>query len=218
MTTISAVRPNDSWDQSPASASRSGILLRGPQAVSEQSIPDAWDDEEEEEEDNQKIWEDANARAPMPELVISSSSTTSTIAPPPITAFQTPMRILKRPSASTNSNANSSASQGSSGQTLAEREARYQAARERIFGGEDGSGSSLTLSDSGNGNGKSKRGGSVPGASSQTQIGNVLRQPLGPESDGSKASEVGQAPKGFKRRSINEPSRSQPGTTVPRST
>lgn len=157
-----------------------------------------------------------NARAPMPEVVISSSSTASTIPPPPITAFQTPMRILKRPSASTNSTANSSASQGSSGQTLAEREARYQAARERIFGGEDGNESSMTLND--NGNGKSKRSGSVLGGSSQTQIGNVLRQPLGPEADNSKANEGGQAPKGFKRRSINEPHRSQPGTAVPRST
>lgn len=222
-------------------SSRSNVLLRRP--VAEQSIPDAWDDDEEEEEDNQKIWEDAyvepfnllqnrpiaelisllssfcsarNARAPMPELVISSSSTTSTVIPPPVSAFQTPMRILKRPSASTNSNTNSSASQGASGQTLAEREARYQAARERIFGGDDGSGSNVTLSD--NGNGKSKRGGGIPGASSQTQIGNVLRQPLGPEADGSKASEVGHAPKGFKRRSINEPLRSRSGTTVPRST
>lgn len=148
----------------------------------------------------------------MPELVISSS-TASTVAPPPVTAFQTPMRILKRPSASPNSNANSSASQGASGQTLAEREARYQAARERIFGGDDGSG---ILSD--NGNEKSKRGGSVPGPSSQAQTGNVLRQPLGPEADSSKATDVGQAPKGFKRRSINETPRSQPGTAVPRST
>jgi hypothetical protein len=42
------------------------------------------------------------------------------------------------------------------------------------------------------------------------KLGNVLRQPLGPEADSSKATEVGQAPKGFKRRSINEtPARSR---------
>jgi len=216
MTTVGTARPNDSWDQPSVNnaSSRSKALLR---PVPAQSVPDDWDDEEgDEEDDNQKIWEDANTRAPMPELVLTSSSTASTVAPPPITAFQTPMRILKRPSASHNDpSANASASPGASSHTLAEREARYQAARERIFGGDDGSGSNL--SDTG-GSGKSKlRGGGAAQApaSSPTQMGNVLRQPLGPEADSPKDGEVGKTPKGFKRRSTNGPqSRSQPGGTA----
>ena len=61
---------------------------------------------------------------------------------------------------------NSSTSQGNSGHTLAEREARYQAARERIFGGDDGSASNVN--DSG---GKPKRGGAT---SPPTPTGNVF--------------------------------------------
>ncbi|KAG7442873.1 uncharacterized protein BT62DRAFT_935601 [Guyanagaster necrorhizus] len=60
----------------------------------------------------------------MPTVVSSSTPT------PPAAAFQPVMRILKRPTNSTNS----SVSSVPSTESFSEREARYQAARERIFG------------------------------------------------------------------------------------
>ncbi|KAF5350593.1 hypothetical protein D9756_008676 [Leucocoprinus leucothites] len=99
-----------------------------------------------EEGTNKKIWEAANSQdsAPMPALL---SSRTGSVIPPPAGAFQPAMRILKRPQSSS-----SSASQGSpatspppTGESLHEREARYAAARERIFG-LDGSDESVATS------------------------------------------------------------------------
>jgi len=191
MTTV-----NDSWDQ-PSSSSRSNNATYRP-APPVHSVPDAWDDEEdEEEEDNQKIWEDANTRAPMPELIISSSGITPTAVPPSVTAFQTPMRILKRPS-SHNTTANSSSSQTPI-ETLAQKEARYQAARERIFGGDDGSGSNVTE----NGNGTSKRDGDDQKRNPATPAVNVVRNPIGPSEIWK--DEGGQVYKGFRRRSTKGP-------------
>lgn len=138
-----------------------------------------------------------NAKAPMPELVIASSNTTSVAPPPPAAILQAPMRILKRPTASPNSNANSASSQPS--ETLAEREARYQAARERIFGGDssaskNASDSSVSKLKKGR---RSQSGESSPGPTANT---NVLRNPLGPsDSPGNQTS------KGFKRRSGKGP-------------
>jgi len=100
------------------------------------NIPDAWDDEEE-EEDSEKIWESANSKAPMPELLISRSSTgPPSIVSPPTAAIQAPLRILKRPSSNSNSSSTVSSMTSASAlaKNLAEREASYQAARERIFG------------------------------------------------------------------------------------
>lgn len=71
----------------------------------------------------------------MPELVISRPSTGPSVVSPPVTAIQAPLRILKRPSASSTASASSSLTNASaSSKSFAEREAKYQAARERIFG------------------------------------------------------------------------------------
>ncbi|KAJ2988156.1 hypothetical protein NUW54_g9202 [Trametes sanguinea] len=75
----------------------------------------------------------------MPQVVIAGSSTSNVAAlSPPPAALQPVMRILKRPSASPSSSAASSGSPTANDQSAskshAEREARYQAARERIFG------------------------------------------------------------------------------------
>ena len=136
-----------------------------------------------------------NAKAPMPELIISPSNTTSVVPPPPAAILQTPMRILKRPTASPNSSTNSAASRSSD--TLAEREARYQAARERIFGGDIDAGKNASNIS------KSKKGGCSPGGESSPVPApntNVLRDPLGPSDNPDS-----QASKGFKRRSGKGP-------------
>ena len=84
----------------------------------------------------------SNQRAPMPQLVMAGSGTGSVGATsPPPAAFQPALRILKRPTASPSSSSSTSSiptlgsgSSNSSSGTYAEREARYQAARDRIFG------------------------------------------------------------------------------------
>jgi hypothetical protein len=79
----------------------------------------------------------------MPQLVVTSPRTGS-ISPsvvPPASAFQSPIRILKRSTAPTqkkgdasdSSSSSSPASAPMSAGTFAERSARYNAARERIF-------------------------------------------------------------------------------------
>ena len=76
----------------------------------------------------------SNVKSPMPELVISPSSTSSSGQTSlPRAAFQTPIRILKRsPNGTANGNTTSDTS-SSAQASFAEREARYHAARERIF-------------------------------------------------------------------------------------
>jgi hypothetical protein len=71
----------------------------------------------------------------MPSLVISRGFSSTTVAPSlPLNQPPT-MRILKRPTGSgLSSPSGSSTNLSSLGETLQEREARYQAARERIFG------------------------------------------------------------------------------------
>lgn len=70
----------------------------------------------------------------MPDLIISRGTSSTSVALPSLPLNQPPpMRILKRPSASSSSTP--STNSGSvAGETLKEREARYHAARERIFG------------------------------------------------------------------------------------
>lgn len=126
----------------------------------------------------------------MPELVITSSSATSTAPPPPAMALQTPMRILKRPSASQSSSTGSVTSQNQI-ETLAAREARYKIARERIFG--EGEGPEKD-SDSSR---MSKKG----GEGTPKPSGAILRNPLGPSSENTKEGEGRKVVKGFKRRS-----------------
>ncbi|KAK7683618.1 hypothetical protein QCA50_013456 [Cerrena zonata] len=115
---------SDPWDSQPSSYQPTGKVNKT------EAIPDDWDNEEEVEEEPQKVWEDANSKAPMPELLISSS-TMATSAPPPA-AFQPTLRILKRPTPSVS--AASSGAPDSQQKSYAEREAQYQAARQRIFG------------------------------------------------------------------------------------
>ncbi len=67
----------------------------------------------------------------MPEFVLASSRTGPTPnVVPPASAFQSPIRILKR---SPQKNTNASPSAYATTETFAERSARYNAARERIF-------------------------------------------------------------------------------------
>ncbi|KAH9077952.1 hypothetical protein EDB83DRAFT_2347214 [Lactarius deliciosus] len=106
------------------------------------AIPDDWDADpsSSDGEDSQKIWEDANkaGRDPSPNVV------------PPASAFQSPVRILKR-SLQKPTNVGQSAS--ATTETYAERSARYNAARERIFadtsegkvGGGEGGAASLVV-------------------------------------------------------------------------
>ncbi|KAH9962130.1 hypothetical protein BC827DRAFT_1107018, partial [Russula dissimulans] len=103
-------------------------------------IPDDWDQAASSgEEDNQTVWDNANKEAPMPQLVMTSPMTgTGSSVVPPASAFQSPIRILKRSAAQTGKYASddSPAFANTTGTgTFAERSARYNAARERIFAG-----------------------------------------------------------------------------------
>ncbi|KAI1790106.1 hypothetical protein LXA43DRAFT_532584 [Ganoderma leucocontextum] len=139
MSTTKSAAPADSWGSPAATA----VQRRAKPAAD--TVRDDWDDDDdelEEAEDPQRLWEEANQRAPMPELVIAGSSTSGAAATsPPPAAFQPSLRILKRPTASSSSSSSASSlptagsgSSNASSSTYAEREARYQAARDRIFG------------------------------------------------------------------------------------
>jgi hypothetical protein len=105
----------------------------------------------------------------MPTIVTTSASSVNPLPPP--AAFQPTLRILKRPSPSSSTPSTPGLPSGTStldasGGNLKEREARYQAARERIFGGAEQAGASAS-SHASNGNG------SQPAA-------HVVREPRGP--------------------------------------
>ncbi|GJE98695.1 SUZ domain-containing protein [Phanerochaete sordida] len=123
---MSATTPSDSWD-SPSTEPQGAVAQRQSAAVK-----DDWDDSDDSEpdEDPQKVWDDANRKAPMPELVIAPTSASA--AAVPAQALQPAMRILKRPSAPTSPAPVAPAADAQ--RSLAEREAQYRAARERIFG------------------------------------------------------------------------------------
>ncbi|KAJ7784923.1 hypothetical protein DFH07DRAFT_786309 [Mycena maculata] len=168
------------WDQPVQSTS----FRRGPIPRTAIPVSDDWEDDEDEDEpqngeDNQRIWENANAQTPMPNLILSGSSHAA--AAPPAAAFQPKMRILKRP---TNSGPVAPPPPVAPGETLKEREARYQAARERIFGAE--------------GEGPSSPGDKTSGQTPPAGVG-VVRNPRGP------APNDDSAPKGFRARSANPP-------------
>lgn len=126
-----ATTPSDSWD-SPSTGIQSAVLQRPRQPA---PVKDDWDDDDDSDadEDPQKMWEDANTKAPMPELVIAPTSTTSAAPAVPAAALQPALRILKRPSAPA-SPTPPTPPPGDAQRSLAEREAQYRAARERIFG------------------------------------------------------------------------------------
>ncbi|KAK0484660.1 hypothetical protein IW261DRAFT_1458042 [Armillaria novae-zelandiae] len=118
----------DDWDAPSASAS-TPVTTRAAAPVR-----DDWEDDEDDETDapteeaNQRLWNDANTKpaAPMPTVVSSST--------PPPGAFQPAMRILKRPGPVASAAHGGAAPSGGEEEEFREREARYQAARERIFG------------------------------------------------------------------------------------
>ncbi|KAI0718514.1 hypothetical protein C8T65DRAFT_638219 [Cerioporus squamosus] len=70
----------------------------------------------------------------MPELVMAGSSTSNAVVSPPPEALQPVLRILKRPTAIPTSSSSSTPPPDPDANSYAAREARYQAARERIFG------------------------------------------------------------------------------------
>ncbi|KAI0828206.1 hypothetical protein BC628DRAFT_1364590 [Trametes gibbosa] len=125
----------DSWGDSATTSSR--VWTSKP---SNAAVRDDWDDDDNDDDDAreqdgpQRLWEEANTRAPMPHVVMASSSTSAAAAlSPPPAALQPVLRILKRPSASTTASPSTLQSAPTSG-SYAEREAAYHAARERIFG------------------------------------------------------------------------------------
>ena len=136
----------------PQDAGGTGVPASQKAPAPTRAIPDDWDDDpsSSDEESSQKIWEDAyviflsehcplaewntrcrNKAGPMPELVLASSRAGSTPnVVPPASAFQSTVRILKR---SSQKHTNASPSTSATAETFAERSARYNAARERIF-------------------------------------------------------------------------------------
>jgi len=153
------------------------------------AIPDDWDEAtSSSEEDNQKIWDDANNKAPMPQLVVTSSRTGSLPSVvPPASAFQSPIRILKRSVAATQRGANDDSPTSVLTGTFAERSARYDAARERIFAG-------------------TTEGGTAVGEG--VAVATIVRNPKGPEYAQERDTEGSQ---GFGTRVGKRGSPSQPG-------
>lgn len=106
----------------------------------------------------------------MPQLVVTSPSVV-----PPASAFDSPIRILKRSPAPTqkrgdasdSSSSSSPASASMGGGTFAERSARYNAARERIF--------AAATTEAGAGTGNAGEG-LTDGA-----VSAIIRNPKGPE-------------------------------------
>lgn len=105
----------------------------------------AWDDDDDDDEADQlgetnakELWEKANSSIPFPQIMHTSSLS---MPVPPAAALQGPLRILKRPSATTSSNSLSMPqSNAQTRMSFEEREAQYQAARARIFGGDETTG------------------------------------------------------------------------------
>ncbi|KAG2134131.1 hypothetical protein DEU56DRAFT_810137 [Suillus clintonianus] len=177
----------------------------------QQVVPDDWDNDEDEEEDSAKVWEDANNKAPMPELIISPSSTGTCVVPPPPAAFQPTMRILKRPSPSQSASNSATSLSSQTRNTLAEREAQYQEARNRIFG---------TTIERGGDDQESQRGmrdGSGKGSDARSAASAVLRTPTGPSDV---ETEVGRTddspPKGFRDRRNGKNQNSASSSVLPR--
>ncbi|TFY53041.1 hypothetical protein EVJ58_g9669 [Rhodofomes roseus] len=195
MSVASTSTASDVWEQSlpDASSLAHRVKAKAPVAV----VRDSWDDdddEDKEEEDPQALWENANKKAPMPELVMVGSGT-STVLPPPPAAFQPTLKILKRPTAGASSSAPAAQSAVDAQKSYAEREAQYQAARQRIFsdsprqGGADG----LSID--------AERGATVKSRSpppADTTSVRVLRAPRGPPVDPSASSATNAKPsRGF---------------------
>lgn len=144
-----------------------------------------------------------NNRAPMPQLVIAPSATTPTsVSAPPPAAFQPSIRILKRPSANSSS-PSATPSNDPQQRSLADREAEYQAARDRIFGAQAASPDSkspvLKLS-RGPSSTPPVRNGTPPAA-------RPIRAPRGPEKTSDPSNPA--LAKGFRNRKPQAPASSQ---------
>jgi len=128
----------------------------------------------------------------MPQVILSSGGTSHTVAPP-AEALAGPLRILKRPSRSTSSTSSSNsvptAESIANGKSLAEREADYQAARDRIFAGSSSSPSPKPSAEK-----QAGQGNDDVNKSGQTQ--QVVRAPRGPDAPGAN----GEAARGFGRK------------------
>ncbi|KAG9044368.1 hypothetical protein FS837_008256 [Tulasnella sp. UAMH 9824] len=139
-------------------------------AASNDPVPDDWEADDNDTysrganaDSQRKLWEDANSRAPPPQVVLGSSSTSMSQTQISGAANNTPRMILKRPTGSTPSP--SATPSAAPTKTLQEREASYQAARERIFG-------ATSESDS-------KADGPTPGTGEAT----IIRAPRGPPAE-----------------------------------
>ncbi|KAI6014474.1 hypothetical protein BKA83DRAFT_4347546 [Pisolithus microcarpus] len=130
-----------------------------------------------ERDNNVDMWHEANVRTPMPEVVINPSSTGHSTIAPPAAALRPQLRILKRPSQS-HSPSNSSSTLPTKS-TLAQREAQYLEARNRIFGVENTSTSEVTTEQSSNPAATTDSQHNIP---HQQSAVTVLRDPLGPPS------------------------------------
>ncbi|KAF7333263.1 SUZ domain-containing protein [Mycena sanguinolenta] len=114
-------------------------------------VADDWEDDEDDddqaEDASRSVWDHPNTRAPAPSPTPASlPSSAYSFAPsarvPPAAALQPAMRILKRPSPSPSPTSTPAPEGGAktAAEALKEREARYAAARERIFGPDEGFG------------------------------------------------------------------------------
>ncbi|KAF9484100.1 hypothetical protein BDN70DRAFT_872993 [Pholiota conissans] len=194
-------RSVDAWDDEPrrsttSNASGIGSTSNVRPKAAPVAVKDDWEDDDEEEEDssledkNRQLWEDANNKEhhPMPAVVISRGVSASITTPTLPLNQPPPMRILKRPSASPSPSTTNVSTP--TGETLQEREARYQAARERIFGGAQEAGGEST---EGKKNPPSKKSGSqstspTPSNSSPNSSASttkVVRNPRGPSNSSS---------------------------------
>ena len=152
----------------------------------------------------------------MPELVIASTSTTPS-APVPVQALQPSMRILKRPSASPSPSSPPTAD-AAAPKSLAEREAQYRAARDRIFG-TGGTSASAAAGASSSAGASAENGSAAPSTPSaspassppllqQPSMGaKPIRHPRGPDAtprgEGDSSQAGAGASRGFSRRGAN---------------
>ncbi|KAF5325237.1 hypothetical protein D9619_009868 [Psilocybe cf. subviscida] len=205
-------RPTDSWDDTPSQSGSAPFASGSAAAYSTKKpkisvVRDDWemdDDDEADtmtpiavEEQNKRIWEDANTKPqhPMPKVVMSRGASAPVTSPSLPLNQPPPMRILKRPSA-TPAQVKQIASPGESFQ---EREARYQAARERIFGtsSPDAAGATTPKDTQ-----KKASGSASPSSGPQVSPATkVIRDPRGPPNQSSVASDS----RGFGERTAQKP-------------
>ncbi|KAJ8082140.1 hypothetical protein PM082_007987 [Marasmius tenuissimus] len=183
-TTVASPDSASDWGQPESSTSQ-----RHAPKKSNTVIRDDWEDDDDEEESpsderNKEIWEEANTKVPAPMPVLSpSSSSHSAMSPPPPAAFQPALKILKRPANATTPAGNRTPSPALS-ESLKEREARYQEARNRIFN---------------EGDSETKRSTPTP-----TPTG-IARNPHGPTATASSDTHTNEGQAGFGKRRTQAP-------------